>query len=509
LVVRGIGTRSSLRADFLPNAPGVLEHSAKIDVVADADSLVLRLTRSQYASDVPDTLAGLLVLSDPNDLPRSYDVVTPVVRQSQRTVATTASVASLALALLSGLLVNLMPCVFPLLGVKALSFVTETGSARDRAIRAGTYAAGSVLSCVALGTVLLLVGANDSAWGFQMQSPRFLGVIALVAFVAALNLLGVFEVPSLLPSGVAGRVNQLGSHAGAFAGGAVAILIGAPCTAPFFGATLAGALTGPPAVGLVTLGVFGAGAALPVAAFTLSPALVRRLPKPGRWMQTTKQVLAFPMLAAAAWLVWVAGIQSGSAGYGRLLGALCAVALAAWVLGRWGTVVASTTARRAALGVSASITIAAGAAVVSLRAVTGRVGETGRPSVDWRAYTDQRLDSLRAAGRAVVVDFTAEWCLTCKVNEFGPLSSPRVTERLRDGSVGLLRADLTVGDTALTRALHALGAASVPTYAVYPTDGGAPWLLPPLLTVGALTEALQRARASAPGGAVTSSPPNP
>jgi len=313
-----------------------------------------------------------------------------------------------------------------------------------------------------------------------------------------------------LPSAVVSRVNQLRSHAGAFAAGAIAILVGAPCTAPFFGATLAAALTGPPMLALTTLGVFGAGAAIPVAAVTLAPTLRHRLPKPGPWMQTTRQLLAFPMLATVAWLVWVATVQTGPAAIGALLGALCAVGFGAWMLGRWWTVSAPRRVRRSALGVSVGIAAIAIGRVGALEpAKTRDVSTTMTAGLRWQAYADARLDSLRAAGRTVLVDFTAAWCLTCKVNEIGALSSPRVAAAVREDSVALLRADLTVGDISLTRALHAIGAASVPTYAVYRPDGGAPSLLPPLLTVGVVTEALDRTRGRAPHEVVTSTQPDP
>jgi thiol:disulfide interchange protein DsbD len=482
-------------ADFFPADAGVIEHSAPVTATI-GESLTLRLARSRYALSTPARIAGLVVLRSNDGSVRSYDVEFPI----GQTVASTAAVGTgwaglLMLAFLGGLLVNIMPCVFPLLGIKAMSLASTTTRPADRTLRALTYAAGSVVSSVLIGGALLMTSdPAQGAWGFQMQSPRFLGFVAILLFAAALSLLGVFEVPTLWPSWLGPRTDQLSAKVGSFVAGAGAILIGAPCTAPFFGVALAGALLAPRAIGLATFVCFGIGAAAPFVLLAVIPRSLAFVPRPGRWMETMKQLFAFPLLAAAAWLVWVAQLQTGAIGSAALLASLCAVAFGVWILGRWRTVSSPQAVRRAAL-VGFILVVGAGLAAVGRLTVVPRTdSEAPASELRWSAYTDARRDSLLAAGHPVFVDFTAAWCLTCKVNEIGTLQSERVVMALQSRSVGLLRADLTVRDSALTRALHAVGGASVPTYALYAPDPSAqPRLLPTLLTPAAVIDAVELA----------------
>ena len=489
--------------DFFPADPGVVEHSARVTSTVKRDRITLRLVRSQYANALPERITGLVVLTGRDSIIRSYDVEFPIGAAASGGDATRRAASAnwatlLLLAFASGLLVNVMPCVFPLLGIKALSLSSTVTRPSERSLRALAYAAGSIASSALIGGILLL--SSDparSAWGFQMQSPSFLGGVALLLFGAGLSLLGVFEVPALFPRWLGARTDGLTASVGSFAAGATAILIGAPCAAPFFGVTLAGALTAPHAVGFAAFVSFGLGAAAPFAMLVVTPASIAWIPRSGRWMETAKQLLAFPLFGATAWLVWVAQLQTGSSGSAALLASLCAVAFALWMLGRWATVSASPSVRRAALAASA---VVAGVAIVSVSRLTvssRAPANTSSTGLHWQAYTDARLDSLLSASRAVLVDFTAEWCLTCKVNEIGTLQSERVVSVLRERSVGLLRANLTVADTSITRALHAVGGASLPTYALFAAaERGSPRLLPILLTPDIVVSAVERATAA-------------
>jgi thiol:disulfide interchange protein DsbD len=474
--------------DFFPADAGTLEHSAKIEPALNDGVLTIRMVRSRYATRTPDRLRGLLVYRDGAEsrAVHAYNVDVPVAAETG--TSPFALLALLGLALVSGLLVNIMPCVFPLLVVKGLS-LAEAGTARSARFGwAAVYVSGCVVSSVGLGGSLLFASEPlRQAWGFQMQSPRFVALVAMVAFAAALSLLGVFEVPQPRFGGALFRRLPNNTHAGAFVAGAGAILVGAPCSAPLLGTTIAAALAAPLPGGLVAFACFGLGAAAPFALLALSPGTLRHVPRAGRWMETIKQLLAFPLVATAAWFVWVAQIQVGAEGSATLLAAICAVGFALWLFGRWGTVQTTAAARRGAVAMAITILAFVGRAIGSLTPAAA-------DDAKWRPYSSERLDSLRNAGRAVLVDFTAAWCLTCKVNEGGALRSERVLATVRADSVGLLRADLTTNDGALTRALRDVGAQSVPTYVVYPPlPRSDRTMLPLLLTPGVVIEALHHA----------------
>ena len=489
VAIRGSFT-DARSAEFFPSEPGVIEHSARVGVKIDANRLALTVARSRYALALPARIGGLIVLRDRDGTARSYNISTAVSPAAAARANTTSLPAVLVLALISGLLVNVMPCVFPLLGVKAMSL----SSSLDRRTRGIAYAAGSIASSVVIGGALLAAGGpTRAAWGYQMQSPRFLGASALLTFGAALSLLGVFDVPALWPSWFAERTERFTATAGSFVAGSAAILIGAPCAAPFFGVALAGAFTASRPLGIATFACFGFGAAAPFILLSLVPQAAERLPRPGRWMETAKQLLAFPLFAATAWLIWVAQLQTGTRGSATLLAALCAVAFGTWMLGRWHSVLSSLAVRRAALIGFFVIVGASLAAVARLEPAPLEASSATTSGLQWQTYSDARRDSLLLAGRRVFVDFTAAWCLTCKVNELGTLRSDRVVAALRSRSVGLLRADLTVADTLVTRALESVGRASVPTYAFYsPNAPAAPLILPTLLTPSAVVGAVER-----------------
>ena len=494
LTIRGTFGDETRAAEFFPGDPGVIEHAALVGVKIDANRLTLTLARSRYALAPPTKIGGLIVVHGQDDAAQSYTVDVPLSPPTVARAETSSWQMLLLLALVSGLLVNVMPCVFPLLGVKAMSLSSSSVRSIDRRMRGIAYGAGSIASSVAIGGALLVAsGPTRSAWGFQMQSPGFLGAVALLTFGAALSLVGVFDVPALWPSWLATRTDKLTATAGSFVAGSAAILIGAPCAAPFFGVALAGAFTAPLPLGIATFACFGLGAASPFVLLALIPRAADRLPRSGRWMETAKQLLAFPLFAATAWLIWVAQLQTGALGSATLLASLCAMAFGAWILGRWRTVQSSTAVRRATLVGFAVIVAASLTAVARLQPTPPVVSGVTTSGLQWQTYSDARRDSLLVAGRPVLVDFTAAWCLTCKVNELGTLQSDRVVAALSSRSVGLLRADLTVADTAVTRALQSIGRASVPTYALYsPNVPAVPRILPTLLTPAAVVEAVER-----------------
>ncbi len=385
--------------------------------------------------------------------------------------------AALLGALLGGLILNLMPCVFPVLAIKVVSFV----HVKDQASRVTTglaYTAGVVLSFLALGALLLGLRAagEQLGWGFQLQSPAVVAALAVLFTLMGLNLAGLFEFGSFLPTRVA-SLQAKNPAIDSFLSGVLATAIASPCTAPFMGASLGYALGLPAVQALAVFGAIGLGMALPYLAASMVPAVARALPRPGAWMVTFKQLMAFPMFATVVWLVWVLGQQSGIDGAGALLGLLVLMALTIWALtlkGRTRTVMAafSIAASAAALwAIGPNITRLQDASVSASQVASG-----------WQAWEPGRVDQLNAQGQSVFVDFTAAWCVTCQYNKKTTLSNPALLADIEAKKVALLRADWTRRDPAVTAALGQLGRSGVPVYVIY-KPGRAPVVLSEILSV--------------------------
>ena len=386
-------------------------------------------------------------------------------------------VAALLGALLGGLILNLMPCVFPVLAIKVMSFAKE----KNRAARLTgglAYTAGVVLSFLALGALLLGLRATGEqlGWGFQLQSPAVVAALAVLFTLIGLNLAGLFEFGSFLPGQVAG-LQAKNPTLNAFLTGVLATAIASPCTAPFMGASLGYAVGLPAVQALAVFGAIGLGMALPYLAASAVPAVARALPRPGAWMVTFKQLMAFPMFATVAWLVWVLGQQSGIDGAGALLALLVLMALVLWSLtlrGRTRTVAATLSIALGTFGVWA-----VGQNVIKpLETSSVAAASSGR----WQAWAPGRVDQLAAQGQNVFVDFTAAWCVTCQYNKKTTLADADVLADMEAKNVALLRADWTRRDPAVTAALAQLGRNGVPVYVIY-KPGRAPVVLSEILSV--------------------------
>ncbi|WP_374411166.1 protein-disulfide reductase DsbD family protein, partial [Hydrogenophaga sp.] len=398
--------------------------------------------------------------------------------------------AALLGALIGGLILNLMPCVFPVLAIKVLAFARH---ADDRAAhrRAGlAYTAGVVLSFLALGGLLLALRAagEQLGWGFQLQSPAVVAGLAGLFTLIGLNLAGLFEFGSVLPSGLA-SLQAKNPTADALLTGVLAVAVASPCTAPFMGASLGLAATLPAAQALAVFGALGLGMALPYLAASWWPAIARALPRPGAWMERFRQFMAFPMFATVVWLVWVLGQQSGIDGAAALLMLLLALTLLVWSLGLSGKA-------RVALGaLSAAALVWLGVAVgpnVTRLQESGptAAAETGVQGTGWQPWSAEKVAALQAEGRPVFVDFTAAWCVTCQFNKRTALADPGLLDEMASKKVVLLRADWTRRDAAVTAALAALGRNGVPTYALY-RAGQPVRVLTEVLSVAEVREALQ------------------
>ncbi len=385
--------------------------------------------------------------------------------------------AALLGALLGGMILNLMPCVFPVLAIKVVSFV----HVKDQATRVTTglaYTAGVVLSFLALGALLLGLRAagEQLGWGFQLQSPAVVAALAVLFTLMGLNLAGLFEFGNFLPSRVA-NLQAKNPAIDSFLSGVLATAIASPCTAPFMGASLGYALGLPAVQALAVFGAIGVGMALPYLAASVVPAVARALPRPGAWMVTFKQLMAFPMFATVVWLVWVLGQQSGIDGAGTLLGLLVLMTLTIWALTLKGT----TRAVIAGFAVAASAAAlwAIGPNITKLQDTSV---STSQLTTGWQAWAPGRVDQLTAQGQSVFVDFTAAWCVTCQYNKKTTLSNAAVLADFEAKKVALLRADWTRRDPAVTAALGQLGRSGVPVYVIY-KPGRAPVVLSELLSV--------------------------
>ena len=400
---------------------------------------------------------------------------------------------AIGLAFIGGLLLNLMPCVLPVLSIKVLSLVGQADAPMGARMRnAGAYSLGVLGAFWALAGLLIALraGGEQLGWGFQLQSPPVIAGLASLFFLIALNLFGVFEVGvSLTRLG-----GKRGEGAGAsFSSGLLATIVATPCTAPFMGSALGFALTQPAPAALAIFTSLGIGMAAPFVALAASPRLLRFLPRPGAWMETMKQALGFLLAATVVWLAWVLGQQAGSDGIAMLLAALVVQAVGAWVLGKWAVMTRSAAVRTTA-GIVAAVLIVGGAAVaVKLAGAAERPPGQAAATESWEPYSEARVNELRAAGRPVFVDFGAAWCLTCQVNERVALSGAPVLAKFREKNVAMLKADWTSRDPAVTQALTKLGRSGVPTYVLYSKDASAPpRLLPEVLTPTLVIDALDK-----------------
>ncbi|MFV0678758.1 protein-disulfide reductase DsbD family protein [Ottowia sp.] len=408
--------------------------------------------------------------------------------------STTTSMASSALALtlmgaaLGGMLLNLMPCVFPVLAIKVLGFAGHADDRRAHRIGGLAYSAGVVLSFLALGALLLALRAAGEAvgWGFQLQSPAVVAALATLFTVIGLNLAGVFEFGYMLPSSVA-TLQARHPVVNAFLSGVLAVAVASPCTAPFMGASL-GLAVGLPAVqALLVFAAIGLGMALPYLAASWWPAVARLLPRPGAWMDVLRKALAFPMFATVAWLVWVLGQQSGINGAAALL--LLLVALA-WLLWAWG-LQGRLWLGGVALVLGGALLVWLGPWVVQEPDAVPVSATANRAEGRWQPWTAERVNATLAAGRPVFIDFTAAWCVTCQYNKSTTLASAEVLTALDAARVQTFRADWTRRDAAITAELQKLGRSGVPVY-VLQAPGKAPIVLSEILSVGDVKAALAR-----------------
>lgn len=494
---------------FFPISDTLIEHAADQPMKA-GDVPGLTLTRSSaFKLEQPD-ISGVLTFRQ-DGVPRALTLVADADPALVSKAAETGSnaprpavvripvpaegadltlLAALAFAFAGGLILNLMPCVLPVLFIKALGFAQTAHRSRTETREQGLiFLCGVLLTFLVLAGAVIALGAlgGSVGWGFQLQSPLLVIALTVVMVLIGLNLIGAFEIGGSvvgLGDGLASR----GGRLGAFMTGVLAVVVATPCTAPFMGAAMGYAVTQPPAVALSVFMALALGFALPVVALSFAPGLLRLLPKPGRWMLVLKQAFAFPMFATAIWLIWVASVQTGPQGVLAALVAVLAAGFVVWLVG-----VTRGSLPRRAFGTVLAVLVALGAGWFTVEnAVPGTNAEAR--AGDIQAWSPERVATLQAQGKPVFVNFTAAWCITCLANERVALSRQEVKDAFARLGVTYLKADWTNRDSRIAQALAEQGRAGVPLYLFYPArkDGQAE-ILPQLLTPDAVIAAAERA----------------
>jgi thiol:disulfide interchange protein len=503
---------------FFPYAEGGIEYAAPQKLTRTKDGVELSM-KIGYQPPKAGAINGVLIATEQNgtqsdsvpieiaadfsgagaDQAKAAPRFAPLTQSNQEPQHSL--IVLMLLAALGGLILNLMPCVFPVLSIKAISVVEQAkkhpGIVRIKGL---VFAAGVISSMLALAAVLLglRAGGEEIGWGFQLQSPLFVTLLIYLLLAVGLNLSGVFEFGGGL-AGVGDGLTHGDGYRASFFTGLLTTLVATPCTAPFMAPALGAALTQPAINALCIFAALGIGLSLPFVLLSFAPWMRRVLPKPGAWMDTLKQVFAFPIYASAAWLLWVLSHETSSFGLGAALAGTVLIGLAAWAYQKsnsssgGGKVAVLTTAAVALLlAIVLPVRFADVAAASSGDSAAVKHGDD-----EWQPYSAARVAELNAAGRPLLVNFTASWCLTCLVNERNAFSDSAVQDIFRDKKVTLMKGDWTNRDPAITHALAAFGRAGVPLYVVYNARPGStePLVLPQLLTASVV----QSAFADAPG----------
>lgn len=395
-------------------------------------------------------------------------------------------------AFAGGIILNFMPCVFPIISLKALGLIRHSQSTAQTRKEGLGFLLGTVVTMMALAGVLLALRAGGTAvgWGFQLQSPLVIAFLALVILGAALNLLGVFEVGLSMQ-----RAGEISVERGAFVRaaltGALSIIVATPCAAPFMAGAIGYALVQPPSVALAIFFALALGFAAPFSAVSLFPVLGKWLPRPGAWMNTLKHGLAFPMLGAFGWLVWVLAQQAGTTALAAILAAAVVLSFAAWLYGMAQKRRFAGKRHAVLFAVTAALVLAV---IVPLPSVIkNATPEPTVAKVEELKWSPQTVADNRGHGKPIFVNFTASWCITCQVNERTSLSTQTVKDALARTDTLYMVADSTKFNADIDDAMSELGGGSLPFYVVYPADGGAPKILPQVLTPTIVVNALNQA----------------
>jgi thiol:disulfide interchange protein DsbD len=485
----GISSQSVKSALYFPESWGIVDHVGEQPLKVENGTLTLTLPKGQ--SFKPGPSAGLLSITDGGGQKRWFALeLTPTEAAAGDTLSTLPLWQMALFAFLGGLILNLMPCVFPVLAIKATALAGLSGSDRREVRLSGVfYTLGVLAAFMTLAIALLALRAGGTAvgWGFQFQSPLFVAAMCWLMLAIGLNLSGVFEVGGSF-AGAGQNLAERKGHSGSFFTGLLAVVVATPCTAPFMGAAIGSALVAPAFSTLVVFAMMGVGLALPFLLLSIFPAVAQRLPRPGMWMVRLRQAMAFPMYATAAWLLWVLAQQAGEAGLRMALAGIVLVGLVGWLVGlsQQGVKKAWWPRGFALIGFAGLLGL-----MVTLHYAERPDASASQQSANAEPYSAERLARLRAEGKPVFINMTAAWCITCLVNERTTLSTAAVQQAMQDNKVIYMKGDWTNRDPAITAFLQSFKRDGLPFYVFY-SPGKEPVILPPVLTQAIVTDAFKQ-----------------
>ncbi|MGI9250216.1 MAG: protein-disulfide reductase DsbD family protein [Pseudohongiellaceae bacterium] len=499
---------------FFPDQRRIIKPGPLRDVTIQPNFLQITHQQPRRMLDNPQ-VQGVLVTQDNTGTRTAYEFISPARDAASSTIMPIAATGGndgsgttpgtitggltlyILFALLGGLILNLMPCVFPVLSIKALSLAKNASETpRKQRLDGLAYTAGVILAFLLLATVLIALraGGERIGWAFQFQHPWFLAFIIYLFFMMGLSLSGLFEIGTSL-MGTGGHLTQRKGYQGSFFTGVLATIVATPCTAPFMGPALGFALSQPWLTAMLVFLALGLGMALPILLLSFIPILSRYLPQPGAWMETFKQFMAFPLYASALFFLWVLGNQVGVMGISLILAACILLAFAAWLYQRRLTMnlfmrTATTAIALTALITAAYVTQTPFMQTLATTSLQNESTSTPPPNQNFEPFSTTRLNTLRAAGRPVFVNMTADWCITCLANEQTSLSTDRVKQSMRNNNITYMKGDWTNENPEITAVLESFNRPSVPLYILYPGNPSAePIILPQILTPGILENA--------------------
>ena len=496
---------------FIPGEHRVFNYVSPQEITYQLSSLQLTQEHHPRLSAAPEEITGLLLVTDESGQQISYEIAaTPdgisasdlggllAANAEGITNATAVSEMNLllvfAFALLGGLILNLMPCVFPVLSLKVLSLASNSKSSQqEKRLHGLAYTAGVIVAFLILASVLLSLQAGGAliGWGFHLQSPWFISLLIFLFFIMGLSMSGVVEFGTSI-MGVGTELQDKEGYTGSFFTGILASVVASPCTAPFMGAALGFAFTQTASIALTVFVALGLGMALPFLLVSFNPTLSKLLPHPGKWMLTFKQILAFPLYATAVWLLWVLGNQTGTDGMALVIACCVLLAAAAWLYQRRHDIQSAFWRYANALIILLCLAVTIGV-VRSPLLETQTIASGISEDAAYEAYSDARLAELRSNGQPVFVNMTASWCITCLVNEKVALNSEAVITALAENNITYLKGDWTNNDPEITEVLRRYETSGVPLYLMYPSDPSLPAeVLPQILTTGVVLDAIER-----------------
>lgn len=480
-------------AEFYSFDQNLIANAAPQELHPTPHGVLIRVPKDSTLTQDPAQIHGLIKVDDTTayeftvapqksmmqfSAPPAGGASAPADSSSRASAGEVTALTAIGLAFLGGIILNLMPCVFPVLFLKGLALVQSSEEERSRRRKHGlVYTLGILVSFWVIVAVLLALRASGAhlGWGFQLQSPVFVAALCLGIFFFALSLAGMFDFGLSLTS-AGNDLAQKPGYAGSFFTGVLATVVATPCTAPLMGAAIGFALVQAAWLTFVIFTAIALGLALPYLLLSFNPAWTKLLPRPGAWMEVLKEITSIPLFVTAVWLAWVFGKLESAGAMAALLGGLLVMVIIARVRGRWPS-----------RWLSAVIV-----AVVAVCVLAISLMHRGSSALTWETYSADALASARASGKPVFVDFTAAWCLSCHVNEAAVLDSAEVQKKFASSGIVLMRADWTKYDPAITAELASVNRSGVPTYVIFPANNAAPDVLPELLSKGIVLDALAR-----------------